>query len=119
MSFWSKSATACTVSGSARSPLGRPGVRSSAAIGGTCSIGFMGSSNPALNQTPCMNSSQPERSQPKSANIEITLTCVHLDMKRLGTCQLSGEKSLFHCFRFQKADQTRGEEMPHPQKNQQ
>jgi hypothetical protein len=46
-----------------------------------------------------------------------TLTCVHLDMKRLLSCQLSVEQFLFHC--FQKADQTRGEEIPHPQKNQQ
>jgi hypothetical protein len=30
----------------------------------------MSSSNPALNLTPCMNSSQPERGQLKSANIE-------------------------------------------------
>jgi hypothetical protein len=29
----------------------------------------------------------------------------------------SVEKFLFHC--FQKADQTRGEDIPHPQKNQQ
>src|SRR5947209_8354620 len=46
-----------------------------------------------------------------------TLTCVNLDMKRLGSCQLSGEKYLFHC--FQKADHTRVEDISHPQNNQQ
>jgi len=43
---------------------------------------------------------------------------VHLEMKRLGICPFSVEKLLFHC--FEKADQTGGgEEISHPQKNQQ
>ena len=48
-------------------------MRSSATIGDTCSIGFMGNSNLALNQTPCTHSSPPERVQPKSANREVNI----------------------------------------------
>src|SRR5437773_12582841 len=70
MSSSRKSATVCNNSGNAMSPLARPGVRSSVAIVDMCLIGFMGSSNLALNLTPCMNSSQPERGLLKSANIE-------------------------------------------------
>src|SRR5437667_11383780 len=71
MSSSRKSATVCNNSGNAMSPLARPGVRSSVAIVDMCLIGFMGSSNLALNLTPCMNSSQPERGLLKSANIEL------------------------------------------------
>src|SRR5437867_13417079 len=70
MSSSRKSATVCNNSGNAMSPLARPGVRSSVAIVDMCLIGFMGSSNLALNLTPCMNSSRPERGLLKSANIE-------------------------------------------------
>src|SRR5206468_8152588 len=74
MSSSRKSATVCNNSGNAMSPLARPGVRSSVAIVDMCLIGFMGSSNLALNLTPCMNSSQPERGLLKSANIEECLS---------------------------------------------
>ena len=70
MSSWRKNATACKCSGNVLLPSGRRGVRSSVAIDGICSAGFMNSSNPAWSLTPCMNSSQPERRRPKSANIE-------------------------------------------------
>src|SRR6266481_4551115 len=70
MSSWRKNATACKNSGSAMSPLVRRAARSSVAIVDMCSIGFMGSSNPALNLTLSMTSSRPERGQLKSANIE-------------------------------------------------
>src|SRR4051794_31128614 len=52
-----------------------------------------------------------------SEGVNPFLSIVHLDMKRLLSCQFSVEKFLFHC--FQKADQTRVEEIPHPQNNQQ
>src|SRR5213592_467916 len=82
MSSSRKSATVCNNSGNAMSPLARPGVRSSVAIVDMCLIGFMGSSNLALNLTPCMNSSQPERGLLKSANIE-QLSCSYMFYLRL------------------------------------
>jgi hypothetical protein len=70
---WRKWTTASPTSGKLMSTLARPAVRFSAAIGGMCSIGFMGSSNPALNLTPCTNSARPEGVNKKSANIEVQL----------------------------------------------
>jgi hypothetical protein len=54
----------------AMSLLGRPGAKSSVAIVGMCSIGFMGNSNPTLNLTPNTNFSRLEPTQPKSTKIE-------------------------------------------------
>src|SRR5579885_2987442 len=59
-SFWRKNVTACKRSGNAMSPLERLGVTSSAASADMYSIGFMSSSNPASNPTPCMHFSRLE-----------------------------------------------------------
>src|SRR6266516_7667261 len=93
MSSSRKSATVCNNSGNAMSPLARPGVRSSVAIVDMCLIGFMGSSNLALNLTPCMNSSQPERGLLKSANIEDTFGEGLFPQYTLLTCALNGSHS--------------------------
>jgi len=73
MSSWKKNATQGLGSGNAMSPLVRPDVKSSAAIVGMSSIGFMDSSNLVLNLTPSTTSSRPERDLPKSAKIEIMI----------------------------------------------
>jgi len=59
--FLEEEASACNSSGTVMSPLARPGVKFSAVIGGICSIGFTGSSNPGFNPTTCMNFSRLER----------------------------------------------------------
>src|SRR5205085_7183496 len=74
MSSSKKNAIACKPSGNALSPLGRRAVKSSVAIGGICSTGFMGNSNPVLNLKRSMNFSRLETDRPKSANIEPDLT---------------------------------------------
>src|SRR6266849_8674262 len=78
MSSWRRRATACKGSGIATSLWARLAVKSSAAIVARYSIGFMGSSNPALSLTPCMTSSPPERGLPKSANIEENIEVHHI-----------------------------------------